>query len=139
MAHYKNYSALSSRMLWPRSYAWHAADNMQRERRAWTRNIEIAKKKHWKEFLDQASSGYTLWKAAKYAKPTDNHATIPPLKVAHTEYTTNEDKARVFLESFFPQRDLETTQRIQGRSNPQELPWKPITEQVSQTKASAGA
>ena len=103
--------------------------DMRRKRREWTRNIEKAKKKHWREFLEQASSGDSLWKAAKYAKPTNNYATIPPLKVADMEYTTNDDKARIFLESFFPHRDTETSQQSHRRSNRQELPWKPITEQ----------
>lgn len=85
---------------------------MQKARRGWTRSIEKAKAKHWKEFLDQASSGNLLWKAARYAGPADTYATIPPLKVTDTEYTDNNDKARVLMESFFPQ--THTTPALRG-------------------------
>ena len=103
-------------------------EEMRKKRRDWTRRIEKAKKEHWREFLDQAGSGSFLWKAAQYTKPTNNYASIPPLNEGDTEYTSNEDKARIFLENFFPQRNAETPQQTRRRL-PKELPWKPITEQ----------
>jgi hypothetical protein len=103
-------------------------EEMRRKRRKWTRDIEKAKKKHWKEFLDQANSGDFLWKAAKYAKPTDNYTAIPPLKVADTEHTDNHDKARVFMESFFPQTQLAPVSATNLKKARQELRWEPISD-----------
>ena len=74
---------------------------MRVKRREWTRTIEQTKATHWKEFLDNASSG-SLWKAAIYMRPRDNYANIPPLQVRETEIVDNQDKARVLIESFFP-------------------------------------
>jgi hypothetical protein len=58
----------------------HLLMKMRNKRREWTRTIERAKASHWKEFLDKARSG-SLWEAARYMKPGDNYANIPPLVI----------------------------------------------------------
>ena len=54
------------------------------KRREWTRTIEQTKATHWKEFLDNASSG-NLWKVTIYIGPRDSYTNIPPLKVGDTK------------------------------------------------------
>lgn len=100
--------------------------DMKRRRRAWTRAIEKAKASHWKDFLDQATGDTTLWKAATYGKARDAYSNIPPLIVGEAEHTTNQDKARVLMDSFFPPTaPPETTASTQPKL---ELTWQPITE-----------
>jgi hypothetical protein len=98
---------------------------MRVKRREWTRTIEQTKASHWREFLDNASSG-KLWKAATHMGPRKNYANIPPLKVGETEVADNQDKARVLMESFFPKmadpiQETPTTPK-------EEIPWEPVTE-----------
>jgi ribonuclease HI len=98
---------------------------MQHKRRIWTRTIEKAKASHWKQFLDKAGEG-KLWKAATYMKPRESWGCVPALQTGTEEHTENEDKARVFLDAFFPAMNTPdptylTTSRL-------ELPWQPITE-----------
>lgn len=100
-------------------------EDMCRKRRIWTRTIEKAKSVHWKEFLDTAGEGH-LWKAASYMAPKDSYANIPPLKVDSEEVSDHHDKARVFLETFFPKMvDPNEETPIPQR---EEIPWEPITE-----------
>jgi hypothetical protein len=98
---------------------------MQHKRRAWTRTIEKAKASHWRRFLDEAGEG-KLWKAATYMKPRESWGCVPILQTGAEEHTKNEDKARVFLNAFFP------AMNAPDPSNPTipqlELPWQPITE-----------
>ncbi len=96
------------------------------KRSEWTRTIEKAKAIHWKEFLDRASEG-RLWKAASYMGPRESYSSIPALKVGSEEVSDNESKARILMESFFPQmadaeEEMITPQR-------EEIHWEPITEQ----------
>ncbi len=42
---------------------------MQNHRKEWVKVNERAKSKHWKGFLDRATEGNLLWKAAKFAEP----------------------------------------------------------------------
>ncbi|KAI3049910.1 hypothetical protein CBS147353_11666 [Aspergillus niger] len=98
---------------------------MQQKRRAWTRTIEKAKASHWRQFLDEAGEG-KLWKAATYMKPRETWGCIPPLKVGSEELIQNEDKARAFLEAFFPAMNV--PEPSQPASFRPELPWPPITE-----------
>ena len=100
--------------------------DMCRKRREWTRTIERAKRSHWKEFLDKARSSTTLWKAATFMKPRDHYANVPPLSIGDTEVHDNADKARIFLESFFPRMD-EPEDEPEGASK-EELGWQPLTE-----------
>jgi hypothetical protein len=97
---------------------------MQQKRRAWTRTIENAKASHWRQFLDETGEG-KLWKAATYMKPRETWGCTPALKVGSAELTRNEDKARAFLDTFFP---VMNTPDPSEPSSPQpELPWHPIT------------
>lgn len=98
--------------------------DMRQKRRDWTRTIEKTKSAHWKEFLDNAGEGH-LWKAATYMKPRDSFSAIPPLKVASEEFADNKDKARVFMESFFPKM---ADAQNGPASTQEEIPWELITE-----------
>jgi len=99
---------------------------MYTKRREWTKAIERAKYKHWKEFLDSAKSSTTLWKAATFMKPRDNYANIPPLRAGDGEIHDNAEKARVFLESFFP--DVDEPEAGPDSGGMEELEWHPLTE-----------
>jgi ribonuclease HI len=98
---------------------------MQQKRRAWTRTIEKVKAAHWKQFLDEAGEG-KLWKAATYMKPRETWGCIPALQVGSEEITRNEDKAKAFLDAFFPA--MNTPEPGPPTSPLPELPWPPITE-----------
>jgi ribonuclease HI len=98
---------------------------MQQKRRAWTRTIEKVKKSHWKQFLDGAGEG-TLWKAATYMKPRETWGCVPALHIDSNELVENEDKARAFLDTFFPKMDQ--PHEDPSAQAPLELPWPPITE-----------
>ena len=98
---------------------------MRRKRREWTRTVEKVKATHWKEFLDKAQEGH-LWKAATYMRPRDHYTNIPALKVGSEEVTENQDKAKAFLEAFFPKMaDAEEETIMPCR---EEIKWEPISE-----------
>lgn len=80
---------------------------------------------HWKQFLDEAGEG-KLWKAATYMKPRETWGCIPTLQVGLEEITRNEDKAKAFLDTFFPA--INTPEPGPPTSPHPELPWPPITE-----------
>lgn len=98
---------------------------MQQKRRIWTHTIEKAKKSHWKQFLDGAREGM-LWKAATYMKPRETWGSVPSLQVGCNELVDNKDKARAFLDTFFPKMDEPNDDP--PTQAPLELPWPPITE-----------
>ncbi|GAA3296697.1 hypothetical protein GCM10020218_080510 [Dactylosporangium vinaceum] len=98
---------------------------MQQKRRAWTRTIEKTKASHWKQFLDEAGEG-KLWKAATYMKPRETWGCIPVLRVGSEELAQNEDKAKAFLDAFFPA--MNTPDPSPAPAPQSELPWHPITE-----------
>jgi ribonuclease HI len=122
------------RRKWQESCAEHGRDHahsvalfqeMQQKRRTWTRTIEKAKRSHWKHFLDGAREG-TLWKAATYMKPREAWGCVPALRVDSDILVENEDKARAFLDTFFPKMD-QPHEDLPVEA-PLELPWPPITE-----------
>ncbi|THC91179.1 hypothetical protein EYZ11_009368 [Aspergillus tanneri] len=95
---------------------------MQQKRRAWTRVIEKTKAS---QFLDEAGEG-KLWKVATYMKPRETWGCIPALRVGSEELVQYEDKAKAFLDTFFPATN---TPDPSPPALPQaELPWHPITE-----------
>jgi len=100
-------------------------EEMRRKRREWTRSIEKAKSVHWKEFLDKADEGH-LWKTASYMSPRNDYANIPTLEVDSEEFTDNHDKARIFLESFFPKMADPSEETLPQQRG--EISWEPINE-----------
>jgi hypothetical protein len=98
---------------------------MRLKRREWTRTIEKVKTAHWKEFLDKAQEGH-LWKAATYMRTRDPYTNIPTLKIGTREVTENNEKAKAFLEAFFPKMAEAEEEEIM--TPPQEITWEPITE-----------
>ncbi|CAG8891920.1 unnamed protein product [Penicillium nalgiovense] len=102
-----------------------AFEAMQQKRRAWTRTIEKAKSSHWKQFLDEAGEGKP-WKAATYMKPRETWGCVPALRVGSDDCTQNEDKARAFMDAFFPA--MNTPEISPPTATETELQWHPITE-----------
>ena len=100
-------------------------EDMLQKRRAWNRAIEKAKAAHWKQFLDEAGEGH-LWKAATYMKPRDSFTSTPTLRTDTRELTSNEDKAKAFMDTFFP--SMADAQEESSTPSPPEIPWPPITE-----------
>lgn len=98
---------------------------MRQKRREWTRTIEKTKTSHWRRFLDEAGEG-KLWKAATYMKPRKTWGCTPKLRAGSEEITENEDKAKAFLDAFFPVTN--TPEPDPPISPSPELPWHPITE-----------
>ncbi|KAL2696035.1 hypothetical protein AAEP93_003335 [Penicillium crustosum] len=96
---------------------------MRQKRRAWTRTIEKAKSSHWKQFLDEAGEG-KLWKA--YMKPRETWDCVPALRVGSEECAQNEEKAKAFLDAFFPA--MSPPEFSPPATSATELPWHPITE-----------
>ncbi|THC94016.1 hypothetical protein EYZ11_006525 [Aspergillus tanneri] len=99
---------------------------MRQKRRAWTRTIEKAKAAHWKEFLDSTGEGY-LWKAISYTRARESYTSIPPLRRGTEEIQDYAEKAKLLIETFFPnmaqpEDEAHTEQR-------EEIPWVPITEE----------
>ena len=76
---------------------------MCQKQQEWTQTVEKVKATHWKEFLDKAQEGH-LWKTATYMHPWDPYINIPTLKMESEEVTENQDKAKAFLEVFFPKK-----------------------------------
>jgi hypothetical protein len=100
-------------------------EDMREKRRAWTRTIEKAKSLHWRRFLDEAGEG-KLWKAATYLKPRESWGCIPALKLGEREVTDNQEKAKAFMDSFFP---IMTPAQEETLAQPlAELPWQSISE-----------
>ena len=59
-------------------------------------------------------------------RPRDHYTNIPALKVGLEEVTENQDKAKAFLEAFFPKMaDAEEETIIPCR---EEIKWEPISE-----------
>ncbi|CEJ55656.1 hypothetical protein PMG11_01904 [Penicillium brasilianum] len=98
---------------------------MQQKRRAWTRTIEKAKVSHWRQFLDEAGKG-KLWKAATYMKYREIWGCTPTLRAGSEEIIQNEDKAKAFLDAFFPA--MNTPEPSPPASPLPELLWHLITE-----------
>ena len=64
-----------------------------------------------------------LWKAATYMKPREAWGCVPALYADSTEVVENNDKAKVFMDCFFPRMDEpDGDPPIQA---PLELPWPP--------------
>lgn len=105
------------------------SEEMRRKRREWTRAIEKTKATHWKEFLDSTGEGL-LWKASTYLGQRGAYASIPPLKACLEEIPDNTNKARILMESFFPEMGGAEEEVIVPER--EEIPWEPITEQEVQ-------
>jgi ribonuclease HI len=99
---------------------------MQKSRRKWVRAVEQAKSAHWRDYLDRAGDGNTLWKAAKYVNPDDSYCSIPPLSSTNGQVTSNEGKAQLLLDTFFP-KAVDPLGDLRPSIEPP-LAWQPITE-----------
>ena len=59
-------------------------------------------------------------------RPRDPYTNIPTLKIGTREVTENNEKAKAFLEAFFPKMAEAEEEEIM--TPPQEITWEPITE-----------
>ncbi|GFF97067.1 hypothetical protein IFM47457_11206 [Aspergillus lentulus] len=65
-------------------------------------------------------------KATTYIKPQETWGSVPSLQVSYNKLVDNEDKARVFLDTFFPKMDEPNNNP--PTQAPLELLWPLITE-----------
>jgi hypothetical protein len=98
---------------------------MRRKCRAWTRTIGKTKAAHWKEFPDSAGDGH-LWKEISYKRARESYASIPPLRRETQEITDHAEKARLLMETFFP--NMVQPEDGTHTEHREEIPWIPITE-----------
>jgi hypothetical protein len=68
-------------------------------RRLYLDAIDMQKKQHWKDFLDDPNN---VWKAASYAKPSGAAMDVPELVVGERHYQSDREKATVLMDTFFP-------------------------------------
>ncbi|KAJ5819464.1 reverse transcriptase [Penicillium riverlandense] len=69
-------------------------------RKQYQRKIRDAKRRHWKEFLDNTDN---IWKAARYLEPRDRvMGVIPTLRMAEQTIKDDREKANTLLQAFFP-------------------------------------
>jgi hypothetical protein len=99
---------------------------MHKKRRTWTRTIEKAKTAHWKEFLDSAGEGH-LWKAISYTRARESYASIPPLRRETEEITDHTEKAKLLMETFFP--NMAQPEDVAHTEKREEIPWVRLTEE----------
>jgi hypothetical protein len=98
-------------------------------RRMYHDEIDRQKKQHWKDFLNNPEN---IWKAARYAKGVNVTASIPNLTANNREYCTDEEKAGIFLSTFFPKQSepVLAEQRTRQQSSRRESPtWPSLTRQ----------
>ncbi|KAF4547022.1 Hypothetical protein D9617_69g078010 [Elsinoe fawcettii] len=69
-------------------------------RQLYFQEMDRQKKKHWREFLEDPSN---VWKANQYTKLTNTTMQIPTLRKGTQKADTEEGKAAMFMETFFPE------------------------------------
>jgi hypothetical protein len=94
-------------------------------RRQYHRAIRDAKRRHWKEFLDNTDN---IWKAARYLEPRErSFGMIPTLCTADRTIDDDQEKAKVLLEAFFPPLpDIQDAPQMYTQQS-EPLPMEPIT------------
>ncbi|KAJ5117672.1 hypothetical protein N7448_011304 [Penicillium atrosanguineum] len=95
-------------------------------RRRYHRAIRDAKRRHWREFLDNTDN---IWKAVRYLQPGDQSMGIVPT-LRSGERTINDDqgKAHALLETFFPPLPIIQGGPRRDGSLPDALPMETITD-----------
>ncbi|TKA22756.1 hypothetical protein B0A49_13850, partial [Cryomyces minteri] len=92
----------------------------------------VQKKTHWKEFLDDPTN---VWKANQYTKLANSSLSIPTLHRGEIEADSDQDKANMLMEAFFPvppeplggEKLDPRWSKSRGKGIPDKLP--PITEE----------
>jgi hypothetical protein len=101
-----------------------AASHFQRQ---YHRAIRDAKRRHWKEFLDNTDN---IWKAAQYLGPGKrSFGRIPTLKTDYQIFDNNQEKSWVLLEVFFPPLPDIRKEPQPFIQQPESLPMELITPQ----------
>ena len=101
-------------------------------RREYFRLIEKQKKLHWKDFLQDPSN---IWKASRFTRMASQTAAIPTLVQGVMIAKTDEDKANMLMDTFYPippesrpgQKSSQRAGKVATSKVPKELP--PITEE----------
>ena len=68
-------------------------------RRVYLDEVNRQKRQHWREFLEKPEN---VWKVASYARPTRAAMDAPELSTGGQTYSTDEEKARILMATFFP-------------------------------------
>ena len=76
-----------------------AQQDHQVARKLYFQEMDRQKKKHWIDFLEDPDN---IWKANQYTKKTNSMAQIPKLKRGSQEAETDEAKASLLMDTFFP-------------------------------------
>ena len=82
----------------------------KRSRNKYLHAIQVQKKKHWKDFLDDSSN---IWKALAYLNQSDKTWTVPDLQVEGRVVEDDKEKAEVLLRTFFPTQPVPEGRAIQ--------------------------
>ena len=97
-------------------------------RRAYLDEIDEQKEQHWKDFLNDPNN---IWKAASYAKPSGASMDVPELVANGRRYVTDEEKAEVLIDTFFPTPPLpeghDPSRAARGKVE-HNTKWPPLTK-----------
>ena len=94
-------------------------------RKQYHRAIRDAKRRHWKEFLDNTEN---IWKAARYLQPGDQSmGIVPTLRSGDQTINDDQGKAHALLETFFPPLPNIQDEPPRDRLLPDALPMETIT------------
>ena len=112
----------------------HSHHNFRVCERDYAEEIKKAKKQHWEDFLEEASTD-DMWTANKYLKTPvgDGRTRVPTLEVKNhldrpSQASTNDEKANALAKSFFPPKPVQSSVPADF-VYPQPLPLPPrITE-----------
>lgn len=131
----KKLNKLSTETMRQRAVPDHPSHELRRQAaQEYGRAIVEAKRKHWMNFLEEASDS-DLWTANRYLKDPigdGGKARIPTLKVKEVdgttrEVSTNTDKAEIFNKIFFPPKP-DTSSVPENFDYPNPLPPPPAIE-----------
>ena len=87
--------------------------------------IRDAKRRHWKEFLDNTDN---IWKAARCLQPGDHSmGIVPTLRLSEHTISDDQGKAHALLETFFPPLPNIQNEPPRDRLLPDALPMEMIT------------
>ncbi|KAJ5288337.1 hypothetical protein N7508_011112 [Penicillium antarcticum] len=95
-------------------------------RKQYHRAIRDAKRRHWREFLDNTDN---IWKAARYLQPGSlSMGIVPTLRSGEQTINDDQGKAHALLETFFPPLPNVQDEPPRDRLLPDALPMETITK-----------
>lgn len=120
-----------------RQHSWETQQEIGRKK---NQAIHHAKRKHFRDAIDEATQGEGIWKLAKWGRT--NHGPVvlpvmPPLRTGEATATTIPEKAIVLRERFYPRVDadlddiIDTTFSDNTFSNPLEIESQVTADEVA--------